>query len=195
MDILNSKNYFFNATRATLDSRMKELTEMGLNVVNGSDTVTPQDEACLWDSGVFDLNTAKGLSFCVFFYNAKVFGLRGGQEHRDLTPDQFSIFDGADGRFIRYTSKTTKNVSEGLKTRKVVPRVIDHFAENDNERCIVAIYDKYLSLIPKEGSFYRKPLENKDGQIQFSSQNIGRNSLATYMKTMFSNAGINTEGR
>ena len=46
-DILRTSNHSFIATRATLDSRMKELTEMGLNVVKGSDTVTPKDEGIL----------------------------------------------------------------------------------------------------------------------------------------------------
>ena len=195
LDVLNSNNHGFIQTRKALDSRMKELTEQGYNVVRGSDNITPQDEAALWDSGTFNLNSARGLSYCVFFYNGKIFGLRGGSEHRSLTPDQFDIIQGSEGKFLRFTSRNTKNVSGGLKTRRVLPRVIDHYGEPDNERCVVRIFEKYLYHIPRNGSFYRKPLSNIDGMIIFSSQNIGENTLGKYVKTMFQHANIDTEGR
>ena len=91
---LNIENYLFNATRA-LDFRKKEI---GLNSVNVSDTVTPQDEARLLDT-FFPLNTTKRLSFYVLLIipNCSVYvGIR--REYRDLTPDQFSIYD---GQFLR----------------------------------------------------------------------------------------------
>ena len=57
---------------------MKELTIQGI----GTDTkhanpVLPPDEAQLWDSGVFNTETASGISNIVFFYNCKLFGFRG----------------------------------------------------------------------------------------------------------------------
>ena len=131
----------------------------------------------------------------VLFYNGTVFGLRGGQEHRYLTPSQFQIFDSANGEFIRFTSRNTKIVSGGLKTRRVVPKVIELFGDPQNDHCIVRIYKAYLSFIPKDGAFYKKPLENRDGKVPFSVQNVGINQLSQYMKIMFSNADINTEGR
>ena len=80
-DILNTTNHAF----ILIDNRMKELTEEGYNVVQVSDTISPQDEASLWETGTFSLDTARGLSYCVFYYNGNKFGLRGGNEHRNLT--------------------------------------------------------------------------------------------------------------
>ena len=37
------------------------------------------------------LTTSKGLTFCVFFYNCKVSGLRGNKEHRNLDASQFDL--------------------------------------------------------------------------------------------------------
>ena len=195
LDFLSSSNHFFISLRKVLDSRMKKLTEEGLNIVQGSDTVTPDDEEKLWATGIFNLETAVGLSYCVFFYNGKIFGLRGGTEHRDLKPQQFQFVTSAEGEYLQFTSRNTKNVSGGLATRKVLPRQIQHYADHDNDRCVVNIFKKYLSLIPKEGAFYKKPLDNQENRIVFSSQNVGENKLRTYMKTIFQGAGINTDGR
>lgn len=195
IDLLNVNNQWFIGFRKALDGRMKKLTEEGLNVVRGSDTVSPDDEQQLWDSGVLNTGTAKGLSNCVFLYNGKVFGLRGGAEHRNLMPSQFKFFHSADGEYVEFTSRNTKNVSGGLKSRNVLPRQIQHFAEPDNDRCIVSILRKYLSKIPESGPFYKKPLAGTEGQIAFSSQNIGEHTLRSYVKTMFAEANINTDGR
>jgi len=43
----------------------------------------------MWEKGVFSMDTSTGLSNAVFFYNCKVFGLRGGKEHIGLLAEQF----------------------------------------------------------------------------------------------------------
>ena len=73
LNFLDDKIHWFCEFREKLDSRMKELTEMGLNVINSSDPVTEDDELNRWKSGVLNMNTAKGLSNCVFFYIGKIF--------------------------------------------------------------------------------------------------------------------------
>ena len=195
LTFLDDKNHWFSTFREKLDSRMKELTEIGLNVINSSDPVTEEDEINLWKSGVLNMHTAKGLSYCVFFYNGKIFGLRGGSEHRDLSPEQYEFVEGASGEYMVFTARNSKNVDGGLKHRKVKPRVIEHYAQPDNEHCVVKIFQLYLSHIPKSGAFYKKPIDNNEGNILFSAQNMGENHLRTYMKTIFTEAGINTEGR
>ena len=47
---------------------MKELTNMGIGTkINRADPVLIQDEEQLWKSEVLNMNTAQGLSNCVFF--------------------------------------------------------------------------------------------------------------------------------
>ena len=41
------------------------------------------------------MSTAEGLLNVVFFHNCKMFGMRGGDEHRALVHEQFTI--GCDG--------------------------------------------------------------------------------------------------
>ena len=71
LNLLDEKNHYFTSFRETLDSRMKELTEMGLIFAKGSDPVTEDDEKKLWETKVLNVDTAKGLSNCVFFIMEK----------------------------------------------------------------------------------------------------------------------------
>ena len=45
--------------------------------------VTEEEESKFWNSEVFGMKTAKALLNVIYFYNGKLFGLRGG-EHRDI---------------------------------------------------------------------------------------------------------------
>jgi hypothetical protein len=49
---------------------MKELTNQGIGTqVKRADSVLPNDEQALWDSGVFNIDLSTGLSYIVFFNN------------------------------------------------------------------------------------------------------------------------------
>ena len=49
-----------------------------------ADSLLPNDEQALWDSGVFNFDLSTGLSYIVFFYNCKIFGFRALDEHKQL---------------------------------------------------------------------------------------------------------------
>jgi hypothetical protein len=86
-------------------------------------------------------------------------------------------------------------VQGGIRQRRVEPKVVKQFAEAGNDRCIVNLFEIYLVHIPS-GDFYMRPLPGKPGRpILFALQNVGINYLSKYMKTMFIDAGINTENR
>jgi hypothetical protein len=44
--------------------------------VKRADSVLPNDEQALWDSGVFNIDLSTGLSYIVFFDNCKHFSLK-----------------------------------------------------------------------------------------------------------------------
>ncbi|VDH99612.1 Hypothetical predicted protein [Mytilus galloprovincialis] len=56
-----------------------------------ADPVSIDDEKILWEKGIFSMTTSEGLSFAVFYYNCKLFGFRGMDEHRDLDASQYKI--------------------------------------------------------------------------------------------------------
>ncbi|XP_062580082.1 uncharacterized protein LOC134242074 [Saccostrea cucullata] len=162
--------------------------------VNRTDPVLQQDEEQLRNSGVLNQNTAQGLSVC-FFYNCKLFAFRANDEHRNLDVSQFSInYDHESGlKYLEFKGRSCKNVQGGLKHKKVETKNIHHFEQPENKRCVVKVYEKYLSLIPYSGAFYRRPMEGN--VLKFSSQVIGEEKLGGMMKNLFSEAGIDTTGR
>ncbi|XP_062572924.1 zinc finger MYM-type protein 2-like [Saccostrea cucullata] len=173
--------------RATLDAVMKERVSEGIGVVKHTQNVTIDDKNELWEKGVINKTTAKGLSYGVFFYNSKVFGLRGLSEHKELQAQQFTI---STDRII-YNESMSKTVKGGLKDRKLTPKTITQFSNPQNPRCVVDLFTLYLSSIPNKGPFYRRPLPpGKENIVKFSSQVVGINTLGKYMQSMFDDAGI-----
>ena len=83
-----------------LDARMKELTSSG--VTKQAEPLSEEHERMLWEKGIFTTETGMGLCYIVFFYNCKLFGLRGGDEHRGLMREQFSIDTDSVGRFLSF---------------------------------------------------------------------------------------------
>jgi hypothetical protein len=177
---------------------MRELTNEGVGVEQKrSDPVSKEDERTMWEKGVFSMDTSKGLSNAVFFYNGKVFGLRGGEEHIGLLAEQFHLgHDDINNRdFVKFVPRLRKNAQGGLKSNKKVAHIrepIVHYeSATDCEISVFKLYEKYLSLIPRCGNFYRKPLDD----LKFSAGNVPQKELKTMMKSLFQQAGIPIENR
>ena len=120
----------FNALRLSLDTRMKELHAAGIGIGrNSSDPVTLDDELKLWCSGVFNTETAVGISNIVFYYNGKLFGVRGFQEHVNSQASQFVVCEDQQQnvRFVKYTPAQRKNSQGGLKNKKAMQDPIRHY--------------------------------------------------------------------
>ncbi|XP_048750403.2 uncharacterized protein LOC125662277 [Ostrea edulis] len=189
----------FVELRRTLDGRMKYLTSQGIGIEKKRcDPVTVKDEIKMWDTGVFSLDTASGLSNAVFFYNGKTFGFRGMEQHKSCAAEQFEIgFDHEnDRKYVKYTPRVTKNVQGGLKHRKIEIKPIIQYDDPENPRCLVKIYEKYLSLIPRTGHLYRKPLETVSSYgPKFGANAIPINQMSQMFKRFYAEAGIDTAGR
>lgn len=135
---------------------MKEMTAAGVGVcVKRADPISPDDELRLWNSGVMNMSTSKGLSYVVLFYNCKTFGMRGNMEHKNLDACQFTFASSDEGSYILFNGWNSKTFNGGLEHRRFVPRSIKHF-DNGDERCVFKIFKLYLSMIPTSGPFYRR---------------------------------------
>ena len=113
---------------------MKEMTASGVGVcVKRADPISPDDELRLWNSGVMNMSTSKGLSYVVLFYNCKTFGMRGNMEHKNLDACQFTFVSSDEGSYILFNGWNSKTFNGGLEHRRFVPRSIKHF-DNGDER-------------------------------------------------------------
>ena len=137
-----SRSASFCRLRKSLDCRMKELTAVGIGVrVLRADAVSMDDEIQLWNGGVLNVTESKGLSYAVFFYNCKTFGLRGNTEHRNLDASQFTLqCDERGERFVQFYSWNSKTLNGGLEQRRLQPRIIKQYAvKNDRNICVYDI--------------------------------------------------------
>lgn len=116
--------------------------------------LTLDDERASWSSNVFNMNTAKGLSYCVFFYNCKTFGLRGNLEHKNLDASQYAVKrDDCGNSYILFNSWNSKPFNGGLECRRLQLRAIKPY-KTDNGRCILKFFALYLRMIPSYGPFF-----------------------------------------
>ena len=161
LEIFNKKDRHFYHFFASLVCKMKKLTSEGIGVVTKSASpISQEDEEKLWETGTINLNTSFGLSNGVFLYNCKRFGLRAMDEHRKLTPEQYSFnIDAVTGRQkMTFNGRLNKNNQGGIKLRNIKLKTIDQFHYPTNPRCAVTLFKHYLECIPKDGVFYRSLL-------------------------------------
>ena len=62
-----------------------------MEVFKHTENLSVDEETEMWGKGVIKKLTSKGLSYGVFFWNCKVFGLRGLSEHKHLQAEQFVV--------------------------------------------------------------------------------------------------------
>ena len=110
---------------------------------------------------------------------------------KNLDASQFTVHCSDENSYVLFNSWNSKTFNGGLDHRRFVPRSIKQF-DTGVENCVFKIFKLYLSMIPAEGPFYRKPLSSV---FAFGSQNVGLNTLSVYTKTMFEECGIDTGGR
>lgn len=79
-DFLDAKDARFHDFRKT---HMKELAfqEIGVSVKQ-ADPLTPKQDYVLWNKNFLGPHSSKSYIITVFYYNCKLFGLRGPNKHR-----------------------------------------------------------------------------------------------------------------
>ena len=119
-----------------------------------------------------------------------MYGLRAADEHRSLDAEQFTIESDENGdRCLRFNGRSCKNFQGGLHQRKVEAKDLKIYADQSlGERCIVSCFERYFSLIPKNGPFYRRPIG--DNPPRYSVQAVGINSLKKIVKNFCNEAGF-----
>jgi hypothetical protein len=85
---------------------MKEGTRLGHGLQSKKEEKLPvdqSDEDKFWKMKAFGKDTAKSLLNVIYYYNVKLFGLRGG-EHRNICLNNFEIGD----NYIRFEENVSK---------------------------------------------------------------------------------------
>ena len=93
-----------------------------------------------------------------------------------------------------YTEDVSKNRPGGLKNRKMKPKVVVHYLNEENpERCFVRLFKLNTSLCPQQSPknlFYLQPLKKPQPNRWYSTKPIGHNTLEGTVARLCKNAGI-----
>ena len=127
----------------------------------------------------------------MYFYNGKIFGLRGG-DHRKIVVNNFEIGP----NFIKFEENASKTYYGGICDLKYVPRKVKHVChsigeKHESSRCLVEIYTLYIGLVETHAkavtAFYFKPSTRR---LAFEKVPVGINSLNKILPEMCESAGF-----
>uniref|UniRef100_K1QL50 Zinc finger MYM-type protein 3 n=1 Tax=Magallana gigas TaxID=29159 RepID=K1QL50_MAGGI len=168
LNFLDGKDMRFRNFRKTLDARMKQLATEGIGVtIRQADPISPEMENALWEGGHLGMKTSVALTNTIFFYNCKLFGLRGLDEHRTLVTEQFKLDKISDKMFITFYGRTSKNFAGGLNQRNLTAKEVKHDCGPDGPRNLFHVYQTYIDMVGP-GSMYRRPLAGIEEQLVMS---------------------------
>ena len=147
----SAKKYFWISSiipslklHGTMDTKLRQ---QGIGAqLKHTGYITPNEEELFWKSGILGVSSPLALR-SVFYYNGKVFCLRGGDEHRQLKFSQLK----RDSKGYVYTENGSKNRSGGLAQMKIDNKVVPSYAVKENgDRWHVNLLDLCMKKVPKE---------------------------------------------
>ena len=157
----------------------------------------------LYENNLLGISNAKALLNTVWLFNSVHFGLRGCEEHRQMTWGDVQLHMEADGtEYLEYSERQTKTRTgaEPRNVRAVKPKAF--VAPNGPpERDPVAVYKIYSEKRPDamnkpDAPYYlrinytKSPSSNK---LWFKSSAMGQNKLNSLMKTMAEKGGLSSK--
>lgn len=193
----------FLDTRKVLDAQMKRSASLG-NVLpkKRSHSIAFEEEALLWENGSFGTSNGRQLLQTLIFHLGLHLSLRAAQEHRDLLygPDsQLQLVTSPEGvTYLKYTERTSKNKKFGLKDARKEPKVTCIYPNTENpQRCVVALYEKYVQHRPKNAipAFYLTPKQNNSGscEVWYKNMAFGVHSIEKTTKCLMATINKDTE--
>lgn len=109
LNFLDERDSRFYEFRRALSARMIELTAQGVGTTTKqAEPISKETEKHLWDKGLLGKTTAKSMTNTMFYYNSKLFGLRGVDEHKHLNTDQFDLGVDQRGKYITFNGRASK---------------------------------------------------------------------------------------
>lgn len=136
----------------SLDAAMKEASAEGLGgAKRQAEVISLEEEILLWSKAILGEQSPQQLLDTVLYLLGLYFALRGGKEHRRLRRMVSQITTRIDSKtgwkYLEYREDVSKTKGGGLRDRKTAPKVTRAYENrNNSERCLVRLYEKYLSL-------------------------------------------------
>lgn len=191
------KDSEFQQIQGTLDMRMKQLKAKGVGLKRKSAEVLSQDEIdTMWSKQILGCDEPKKLVETMIFLNGINFALRGRQEHRQLTWQNFHILVKGESKVLVYTETVSKNNPGGLLHRKRDPKTVEAYENKGKpERCPVNMFSLYKSKCPSDFTkpndpFYLQPKKNSKNSVWYNKIPLGVHQLSGVVNKRCKMAGL-----
>lgn len=126
-NILDNNDCRFSEFRKILDSKMKDLLKRGFGTsIKQAELIMSQDEESMWNKGIFGDKDSETLQHTMFYYNCKLFGLRGHDEHHELECSQFVLGTDNSGKYVEFIGRASKTYKGGLAQMQLTNKRIRH---------------------------------------------------------------------
>ena len=129
------------------------------------------------------MSTPKILQCTVFFYVGLNFVLGGVQEQYDLIPSQFirvpqdmQRYD--ESVYYEYSKYISKNNRHQFKDINSKNKTVKAFALPQNDRCVVKLLDKYLSLLPSDALYFYMRAKDFQSICEFLCKSKSKNQCS-----------------
>lgn len=189
----------------TLKMKQRELKMAGRgNLPNKADPINTNDIEVLWQSGQLGHASPDCILQTLWLYTTIHFGLRGCQEHRDMTWGDVTLKKDDSGQeYLEFCERQTKTrTGENPRDiRKVTPKLWSNTLQP--ERCPIKVYKIYAEKRPTgysqpDDPFYiaSTTVHNPSSREPWFKRNpVGVNKLGTFMKRMVGHAGLVSQKR
>ena len=105
---------------------MKNATKVGLHTKcqkEEKEFVTAEEERKFSEMNLLRTSSAKPLLYRMYFYNGKIFGVRGGDQ-RNIVLNNFEL----GSSFIKFQENSWKTFHGGISDLKYFPRTVKHIS-------------------------------------------------------------------
>ena len=167
------------------------------NKPNHAEPLSPYEEERLWTSGILDVNSSNPatLQNTMWFWNAKLLGLRGADEHRQMQWGDLTFETDVNNKpFLQFNERTTKTRTGQHKN--IRPFQPTNFPSQNPERCPIVCYKNFMKARPqdfskKDSPFYLEIKYNrKNGDVCSFKKIALEEKMGGIFKKMCSAAGI-----
>jgi len=206
-NIVVKNNPLYEQCRCILSRQQKISCDNGQRPgLHKSQAFPPEVLAEAWAKGAFGSSNPKALTAALIIHCGPSFGIRGKEEFADIRVEDFIPGPRrADGVLsnIRYSERKTKTRRgvDGQGARNIEP--IMYPDDQRPERCPVRLFDLYQSKKPAEmlnpdSRFFLSCKNTKKNWsnvgVWFTSQPMGKHTLASLVPDQIKAAGIDTQG-
>ena len=199
--VLNDKE--FREVEDILKKKQKQLKSIDKgNRPNAADPLSDEDIATFYSCGVLGIDSPRALLNALWLNNCIYFGMRPGEEQRDLCWGDLQLKTGSEGnRFAEFSKERQTKTRTGenpRNLRKEKPQMYEN--KNNPDRCPINTYLAYKNhrpadMMTDESPFYLAVnIESpKPGQKWFKCSPLGVNSLRSMLKNMIKDSGLKTD--